>query len=119
MWPLPRSSAARSDPGPDRGVFRTTDGGTTWQKVLYKDADTGASDVCFHPSNPRILFAGLWQTRRTPWGMTSGGPGSGLYVSRDGGDTWKKLEGEGPAGRASGEGSACGSLRANRNASTP
>ena len=86
-------------PGPDRGVFRTTDGGTTWQKVLYKDEDTGASDVCFHPSNPRILFAGLWQTRRSPWGMTSGGAGSGLYVSRNGGDTWKRLEGKGlPAG---------------------
>ncbi len=82
-------------PGPDRGVFRTTDGGTTWQKVLYKDPDTGASDVCFHPSNPRILFAGMWQTRRFPWGMTSGGPGSGLYISRDGGDTWKELEGKG------------------------
>jgi photosystem II stability/assembly factor-like uncharacterized protein len=86
-------------PGPDRGVFRTTDGGKTWQKVLYMDPDTGASDVCFHPANPRVLFAGLWQTRRSPWGMTSGGPGSGLYVSRDGGDTWKKLEGSGlPAG---------------------
>jgi photosystem II stability/assembly factor-like uncharacterized protein len=82
-------------PGPDRGVFRTTDGGKTWQKVLYKDPDTGASDVCFHPSNPRILFAGLWQTRRYPWGMTSGGPGSGLYMSKDGGDTWKKLGGKG------------------------
>ncbi len=86
-------------PGPERGVLRTTDGGMTWQKVLAKDPDTGASDVCFHPSNPRILFAGLWQTRRFPWGMTSGGPGSGLYVSRDGGDTWKRLEGKGlPAG---------------------
>ncbi len=82
-------------PGPDRGVFRTTDGGKTWKKVLYKDPDTGASDVCFHPSNPRILFAGLWQTRRFPWGLTSGGPGSGLYVSRDGGDSWKRLEGKG------------------------
>jgi len=86
-------------PGPDRGVFRTTDGGKTWQKVLYEDPDTGASDVCFHPSNPRILFAGLWQTRRFPWGLTSGGPGSGLHVSRNGGDTWKRLEGKGlPAG---------------------
>jgi len=82
-------------PGPERGVFRTTDGGATWQKVLYMDLDTGASDVCFHPSNPRILFAGLWQTRRFPWGMTSGGPGSGLYVSRDSGETWKQLEGGG------------------------
>ena len=85
-------------PGPERGVFRTTDGGETWQKVLYEDPDTGASDVCFHPSNPRILFAGLWQTRRFPWGLTSGGSGSGLYVSRDGGDTWKKLEGRGLPG---------------------
>lgn len=53
-------------PGADRGIYRTTDGGTTWQKVLYKDLETGASDVCFHPSNPRILYAGLWQTRRSP-----------------------------------------------------
>ncbi len=86
-------------PGPDRGVLRTTDGGATWTKVLFKDADTGASDVCFDPANPRTLYAGLWQARRQPWGMTSGGPGSGLYVSRDSGDSWKKLEGKGlPAG---------------------
>jgi len=82
-------------PGPDRGIFRTTDGGATWDKVLFKDVDTGASDVCFDPSNPRILYAGFWQTRRQPWGMTSGGPGSGLYVSRDSGDSWKRLEGNG------------------------
>jgi photosystem II stability/assembly factor-like uncharacterized protein len=82
-------------PGAERGVYRTTDGGKSWQKVLYKDADTGASDVCLDPSNPRIVFAGLWQARRQPWTMTSGGPGSGLYVSRDGGDSWKKLEGKG------------------------
>jgi photosystem II stability/assembly factor-like uncharacterized protein len=82
-------------PGPKRGVFRTRDGGKTWSRVLYVDPDTGASDVCFHPTNPRILFAGLWQARRYPWGMTSGGPGSGLYVSRDGGDSWKRLKGKG------------------------
>ena len=82
-------------PGPDRGVFRTTDGGATWQKVLFVDPDTGASDVSFHPANPRILFAGLWQTRRSPWGFTSGGPGSGLYVSRNGGESWARLEGDG------------------------
>jgi photosystem II stability/assembly factor-like uncharacterized protein len=81
-------------PNPERGVYRTTDGGKTWQKVLFKDAETGASDVALDPNNPRIVFAGLWQMRRRPWEMTSGGPGSGLYVSRDGGDTWKQL---GPA----------------------
>ncbi len=79
----------------ERGVYRTTDGGKTWTQVLFKDTDTGASDVCFDPSNPRILFAGLWQARRKPWEMTSGGPGSGLYVSRDGGDSWKQLGGYG------------------------
>jgi photosystem II stability/assembly factor-like uncharacterized protein len=82
-------------PNPERGVYRTTDGGTTWKKVLYKDDDTGASDVCFNPASPRVLFAGFWQTRRTPWDLTSGGPGSGLHVSRDGGDTWKELRGKG------------------------
>ncbi len=78
-------------PNPQRGIYRTTDGGKSWQRVLYKNDDTGASDVCLDPNNPRILFAGLWQTRRKPWEMTSGGPGSGLYVSRDGGDSWIQL----------------------------
>ncbi len=78
-------------PSEERGVYRTTDGGQTWKRVLHKDQDTGASDVCFDPSNPRILFAGLWQARRRPWDLTSGGPGSGLYISRDGGDTWTQL----------------------------
>ncbi len=80
-------------PNPQRGVYRTVDGGRTWERVLYKDDDTGASDVCFDPSNPNILFAGMWQARRYPWGMTSGGPGSGLYVSRDAGTTWKQITG--------------------------
>ncbi len=82
-------------PNPERGVYRTRDGGKTWQQVLKKDADTGASDVAIDPANPEIVFAGLWQGRRRPWEMTSGGPGSGLYVSRDGGDTWKQLTGSG------------------------
>ncbi len=79
-------------PGKDRGVYRTTDGGATWKQVLAKDEDTGAGDVCFDPNNPRILFAGMWQARRQPWEMNSGGPGSGLYTSRDGGDTWTQLK---------------------------
>jgi len=82
-------------PNPERGVYRTTDGGRTWKQVLKKDADTGASDVALDPSNPHIVFAGLWQARRRPWEMTSGGPGSGLWISRDGGDTWKQLTGNG------------------------
>jgi len=82
-------------PNPERGVYRTRDGGRTWQQVLKKDDQTGASDVALDPSNPHIVFAGLWQARRRPWDLTSGGPGSGLYVSRDGGDSWKQLTGKG------------------------
>ncbi len=81
--------------GENRGVYRTKDGGATWQKVLYVDANTGASDVAMDAHNPRILFAGTWQTRREPWRMTSGGAGSALYRSADGGDTWKKVEADG------------------------
>lgn len=79
-------------PNAERGVYRTRDGGRTWQQILKKDQDTGASDVAIDPNNPNIIFAGLWQTRRYPWDMISGGPGSGLYVSKDGGDTWKQLK---------------------------
>lgn len=79
-------------PNPERGVYRTRNGGKTWEQVLKKDEDTGASDVAIDPSNPNVVFAGLWQARRRPWEMTSGGPGSGLWVSRDGGDTWTQLK---------------------------
>ena len=79
-------------PNSERGIFRTTDGGKTWEKVLYKDENTGGIDVAFDPHNPNILFAALWQARRTSWSLASGGPGSGLYRSNDGGTTWKHLE---------------------------
>jgi len=79
-------------PNAERGIFRTLDGGKTWEKVLYKDENTGGIDVAFDPHNPNILFAALWEVRRTPWSLSSGGPGSGLYRSSDGGTTWKRLE---------------------------
>jgi photosystem II stability/assembly factor-like uncharacterized protein len=86
-------------PNPERGVFRTLDGGKTWGKVLFKDENTGAIDVAFDPENANVLFASLWESRRTPWSLSSGGPGSGIYRSNDGGATWKKLDEHGlPAG---------------------
>ena len=86
-------------PNSERGVFRTADGGKTWNKVLYKDDNTGAIDVSFDPHNSKIVYAALWQARRLPWNFSSGGPGSGLYRSTDGGVTWTQLSGNGlPAG---------------------
>jgi photosystem II stability/assembly factor-like uncharacterized protein len=82
-------------PNVDRGIFRTTDGGKTWEKVLYKDEKTGGIDVVFDPHNPNVLFAALYQVQRTPWSLEGGGPGSGLYRSTDGGTSWKRLDGKG------------------------
>lgn len=91
-------------PGAERGVFKTTDGGANWEKILYVNDTTGCADLIIDPSNPNKLIAAMWQHHREPWFFTSGGPGSGMYVTLDGGKTWK-LRGDkdglpkGPYGR--------------------
>lgn len=87
-------------PNAERGVFRSTDGGETWDKVLYVNDRTGASHLAMDPNNPRVLFASFWRVSRTPWSLESGGEGSGLYRSTDGGETWEALTG--PDGVAEG-----------------
>jgi photosystem II stability/assembly factor-like uncharacterized protein len=84
-------------PNAERGVYRSADGGATWKKVLGKNDDTGAIDLCFDPANSQILYASLWQTRRPPWSVyaPTSGPGSGLYKSMDGGITWRQITGHG------------------------
>ncbi|HEX4935783.1 MAG TPA: glycosyl hydrolase, partial [Gemmatimonadaceae bacterium] len=78
-------------PNPERGVFRTTDGGKSWKKILFLDDSTGATDLSMDPTNPRILYASMWKFQRSPWGMDAGGGKSGLWKSTDGGDTWTDL----------------------------
>ncbi len=80
------------DAHPDRGVYRTKDSGKSWEKVLFVDNDTGCGDLAIDPKDGNILYAGMWQYRRLPYFFTSGGPGSGLYKSTDGGATWKKSQ---------------------------
>ncbi len=82
-------------PNAERGVFRSSDGGKSWQKILGRDNDTGAIDLAFEPGNPKVIYAALWQTRRTPWSIypPSNGPGSGLFKSIDGGDHWNEVRG--------------------------
>ena len=78
-------------PNPDRGVFKTADGGKTWTKILYVDDKTGANDVVMDSHDPNVLYASMWQAQRTPWNLTSGGPGSGLFKTVDGGAHWTKI----------------------------
>jgi photosystem II stability/assembly factor-like uncharacterized protein len=82
-------------PAADRGVYRTADGGVTWARVLFVDPNTGCSDLALDPGDPNTVFAGMWQFEVKTWHLQSGGPGSGLWVSRDGGITWKRLSGHG------------------------
>ncbi len=82
-------------PQPQRGIYRTTDGGKTWERVLFVNDSTGASDLVMDPNNPRILFAGFWQVEVHTWGRSSGGAGSGIWSSHDGGATWKRITGSG------------------------
>jgi len=79
-------------PNPTRGVYRTTDGGKTWKRVLAVNDSTGVGDLAMDPNNPRILYAAFWQVVRRPWELVSGGRGSGLWRTTDGGDTWKKVQ---------------------------
>jgi photosystem II stability/assembly factor-like uncharacterized protein len=78
-------------PNAERGIFRSEDGGKSWKKILFVDDKTGASDLSMDPANPRILYAAFWQVVRHPWELVNGGPGSSLWKTTDGGDTWKKL----------------------------
>jgi photosystem II stability/assembly factor-like uncharacterized protein len=85
-------------PNPERGVFRTKDGGKSWEKVLFISEETGAADLEFMPSNPNIIYATVWRAERKPWTIISGGEEQGIYKSIDGGDTWEKLGGGLPEG---------------------
>ena len=87
------SQGAPYGPNPERGIYRSSDGGTTWELILYVDEDTGASDLSMDLNNPRILYAAMWNHRRYPWKVHSGGESSGVYKSTDGGDTWEELTG--------------------------
>ena len=78
-------------PNTERGVYRSKDGGATWDQILYRDEETGAIDLVMDPHNPRVLYATLWNGRRDFWSLTSGGPGCGIFKSIDGGDTWTEL----------------------------
>ncbi len=101
-------------PNGERGIFRSKDGGKTWEKVLFVSDKTGASDLAMDPTNPRILYAAFWQVGRKPWTLESGGPEGGIWRSADGGDTWKKLAGGLPDGVVGNIGVAVSASRPDR-----
>src|SRR5581483_5663564 len=78
-------------PNPERGVYRSKDGGKTWDKILFGDDKTAANELILDPNNPQVIYAALWQAYRNSWEMSSGGPGSGLFKSTDGGDHWTEI----------------------------
>jgi photosystem II stability/assembly factor-like uncharacterized protein len=89
--------------GGERGLYKTIDGGKSWKRILFSNEDSGCASVTLDPKNPKTLFATLWQHRRKPWTFESGGPGSGLFKSTDGGETWIKLNGDAKRGLPMGE----------------
>ncbi|MFN8011974.1 MAG: hypothetical protein U0P81_11305 [Holophagaceae bacterium] len=89
--------------GGERGLYKTTDGGKTWSRVLHSNEDSGCAAVAMDPKDPKVLYATLWQHRRRPWAFESGGPGGGLFKSTDGGATWTKLNGDPRRGLPTGE----------------
>jgi len=91
VWVAAMGQLFGTEGNEERGIYKTEDGGKTWRKVLYKNQKTGAVDIALDPNNPRILFAGMWEAYRNPWEMSSGGESSGLYHSRDGGETWENI----------------------------
>ena len=76
---------------PDRGVFKSTDGGKSWQKILFVDDNTGAIGLVMDPNHPDVMYVTMWQAVRTPWNLSSGGPGSGIYKTTDGGAHWSNI----------------------------
>ena len=104
--------------GGERGVYKTTDGGVTWNRVLHVDDDTGATELVMDPSNNKTLYAATYQRRRQQWGMNGGGPGSNIWKTTDGGVTWAKLE-IGHSGRTEGPHRPRRSIAAIRTSSTP
>lgn len=91
VWVAAMGQLFGEEGNPERGVFKTTDGGVTWKKVLFRNNKTGAVDIAVDPNNSRILFASLWEAYRNPWEMSSGGEGAGLFRSTDGGESWTEI----------------------------